>query len=332
VKDLTFPLAAIALVFLVVIPLATLLSRAVLKRTRRRASWVDYGRTSVWMWLVAPTALPLAWLAAEGHHQGDAAHALETCLLNHGAGGYYEAQALLGALIGTVLVTAVLRFNRERVRFIGNVLPDDHPLARRVASLASKVAGLAGARIKVATHAPASALCFGWWRPRIIVDAAFADASSDGIITAALHHEAAHASSRDPMLGFVVRLALALNPAGRLLRADYERWRHAREALCDTRAVAKGCDPLDLAESLVAGARFQPTHTPIGVLALCGHDAAILRLRIELLLTGGAQLSPVSLGSRLLWVAAIAIVLMPHPWATGALEQFHVAVERLAFF
>jgi hypothetical protein len=122
---------------------------------------------------------------------------------------------------------------------------------------------------------------------------------------------------------------LRANPAGKLLISDFERWRGAREAICDREAVHRGGEPLALAEGIVRAARFRCDDLkPQAASMLCGHDAAALKLRLALLLNGSP--APVrTLGHIVLVLGVIAVLVIPHVESLGALEHFHFEAERL---
>lgn len=317
---LVFPLAALAALFCVVMPAVTLAARAVLRHRRARCTWHAVGGHTTFALLVAPTLLPLAWLASSALHGSEPARALESCLVDHlGAAHCVDAVVLLALLLAAVAAVTVRRLRVERVRSIGRALPPDDPRYRRLAALAPRHP------VVIAEGAPAPAFVHGWLRPRIVLDAAYVDGEDDAVLAAVLLHEAAHADARDPLRSFVARLCLALNPLGGRLRAELDHWRQAREIGCDAEAVERGADRFALAEGIVRAARrgAAPALT-----ALCGHDGLALRLRVALLLE---PVTPAAAdrAQRLLLVALLAAAVLPHLLAPGAFESFHHLVERL---
>ena len=330
--ELVFPIAAVAVTFLLIIPAFTLLSRAALAARRKRvASWAEFGADATFAWLVAPTLLPLLWLTSSALHQSEPAQRLDACLVDHVLSTTcLDAVALLGLLLVGMASAVALHAWRERPRFTLDRLPDDHRLARRVAALTGAHPALKSLDVSVARRAPAPIFTVGWLRPRIILDACFAHDADDAMLRAALLHERAHAASFDTLRGSLVRLCLAVNPAGRWLAADLARWHHAREALCDSEAVHLGGEPLALAQGIVRAARFRCAGLGACAALLCGHDRAALKLRLNLLLNGGALPLPTrTIGHAALAVAVAAVLLAPHLQAAGPLEHFHFEVERL---
>src|SRR5690606_29974938 len=82
--ELFFPIAAVALTFLMLIPALTLISHTVLAHKRKHTrSWPNFGSETTFAWLVAPTLLPIAWLLSSALHQIEPRQALQTCLVDH---------------------------------------------------------------------------------------------------------------------------------------------------------------------------------------------------------------------------------------------------------
>jgi len=329
--ELLFPLAAVALTFLALIPALTLVSRAVLWRKRRvGGAWVDFGSDAVFAWLVLPTLVPVVWLTSSALHQTEASQSTQACLIEHvQVTTCLDAALLVGLLLGGMALSIGVRVYRERPRGSLSVVSGDAELARRVAAVVAGDRGLRRLSVQVARGAASPVFTEGWFRGRTVLDACFVRDADDAMIRAALLHELAHVRAWDTMRDFGVRLCLSVNPAGRLLTGDFERWRAAREALCDSEAVHLGGEPLALAESIVRAARFECEGlASCGVSRLCGHDLTALKLRLALLLSGPARPAR-SLGHVVLIAAAVAAVVVPHMAPAGVLEHVHFEVERL---
>lgn len=329
--ELLFPVAAVLVTFLVIIPALTLISRAALARVRRRAaSWAGFGSETTFALLVAPMVLPVLWLTSSALHQTEPLAARGACRVDHlQATTCWDAALLLGLMLVGMAVSAGRRARRERVRVRVDRLPGDAPAARRVAAIVDADPHLRRLRVLVARGAAAPVFTVGWFRPRVILDACFVTDSDDDVLYAALLHERAHIAGFDTVRGFVARLCLGANPAGHLLAPDFDRWRHAREAQCDGEAVHRGGQALALAEGIVRAARFGCRAAGAAPVAhLCGHDAATLKLRLALLLEGPPR--PVrTAGHLLLGACVLAALVLPHVPNLGALELFHFEVERL---
>jgi beta-lactamase regulating signal transducer with metallopeptidase domain len=228
---------------------------------------------------------------------------------------------------GSVLFKAL----QGRVQTCGDALDERHPTVRKLGEIIAADPRLQARSISVVRRAPAAVFTYGWLRPRLFVDACFVRDNDAQILRAALLHELAHARELDPLRIFVARICLMLNPLGRLLAPEFERWRDAREGVCDAEAVRLGGDPLSLAEGILSAARFRCAGTAAcGMSMLCGHDAAMLRLRVALLMDG--PLVPRrTLGRLALTTTLLAVVVVPHLADPGALERFHFAVEILLF-
>lgn len=326
--ELVFPVAAVLAVFLVVIPALTVVSRAVLARARAGArSWAAFGGDATFAWLVAPVVVPVSWLVSASLHQSEPGNGLRACLVEHvEATTCLDAVALLGMLVLGLGGYAGLRAWRERPRVSWGELGAQDAEARRVEAL---VAGLprGRARVVVAEHAAVPVFTVGWLRPRVVLDLCFVRQADDAMIQAAVLHELAHVQGWDNWRGFVARCCLGINPLGRLLAPELAHWRGAREALCDGQAVARGGEPLALAQSLLRAARFS-CEGPQSASLLCGHEAAALKLRVALLMEG-PQAPSKSRGHLYLMLGVALALLLPHLGEQGALEHFHYAVEDL---
>ncbi len=330
-SELLFPAAALAVMFCIIMPLATIVSRQVLaSRRSRAATWADFGSSSTWAWIVAPTILPLAWLASAAAHSVEEMGARGACVLDHQLGAEcLDAWLLLGAVLLITGGVFVWRIRLEGSISTGVVVADGSPLRRRVTELALSVPALRSCRIAVSRGAPAPVFACGWFRPRIVLDACFVEANDDDVLVAALLHEAEHAQAHDPLRVLLARVCLTLNPVGRLLEADLQRWRNAREAACDHVAVQEGGNNLALAEGIVRAARFRCDEGRCGVTALGGPDASALRLRLALLMQQPKALRAARGRSRGIAIILIAAAMVPHTGESSLLEHFHAAIEQL---
>jgi len=330
VHELLFPVAAVLVTFLVVIPALTAVSRAVLARRRARVrGWADFGSENTFAWLVAPTLLPLLWLTSSALHQSEGSTSSDCCLIEHaGTTGCVDSMLLLGGLLALIIAMVGFRAWREQPRQKPTGLIQDDALTRRVGGIVATGRHLGGLSVLVAEHASAPVYTVGLFRPRVVLNAAFVRDADDAMLRAALLHEQAHIRGFDTLRAFIGRFCLSINPAGRLLKADFERWRNAREAQCDSEAVHRGGEPLALAEGIVRAARFQcarlisPAHA-----ALCGHDRHALKLRLALLFDG-PPLPARTLGHLALGLTLAAFAITPHFGEVGVLQHFHLEVER----
>jgi len=327
--ELLFPLAAVATTFFLVIPLLTLVSRGVLSLTRRRtSSWASFGSEVTFAWLVAPTLLPVLWLTSSALHQSEPMRTAESCFIDHvEATTCIDTLILLGLMIVGVAASVGIRLWRERPQVVLHRLGSDHELVRRVERLIRDDAHLRGLRVVVVRESPEPIYTLGLLRPIVVVDACFIREADEQMLRAALLHEHAHIAGFDTLRSFVVRLCLGANLVGSLLAADFERWRNAREAVCDGEAVHRGGEPLALAEGILTAARFRCGGLVPGA-ALCGHGGAALKLRLALLMQGPP--APVrTIGHIVLAVGVFAALTVPHIDSLGLLEHFHFEVERL---
>lgn len=328
-QELLFPAAALAVVFLVLIPSLSVVSQRVLQARRLRTShWARFGSPGTFALLVAPSALPVAWLASAALHQSLLEEFAAFCLIGHGphASACTDAILLLGFVLSLILSFAALRAWRERPNTNFPKLADPE-LQQRIEAFRLPF------EVNLVHNSPEPLFSVGWRSRRILLDACFARRSDDAMLKAALLHEVAHLRSHDPLRTFAVRFALALNPARRLLMPEFEHWRGAREACCDSDAVHHGGDALALAECLVAATRFSctaPAHNvsfPSGATFFRGTKMAPLKLRVALLMQGPSRPQR-SLGHRLLLGAMLATLVAPHLSPQGPLEVLHLEVEN----
>lgn len=325
-----FPLSAFALTLLVLIPGLTWGCVQVLRRQRARTdAWGDFGGAGTFTLLIAPTVLPLTWLFSSALHQAESTWAGD-CLVAHGhASGCSEALVILASIAAVLIALAAQELWTAR-RDIGTLVPlsRDHAATIRVNTMLARDKRLRHLRVRVVRTAPEPLMTAGWLRPTVVVDGCFAMDTDDAALHAALLHEAAHVSDRDPLRVALVNVALALNPARRMLAPDFKRWRDAREAQCDSHAVHAGGEALALAQGILQAARFKCAGPNVcGVRRLHGDEASTLKLRVALLLDGPAMPAR-SIGYAVLAGALLFVLAAPHFGPTAALDQFHTTVEQ----
>lgn len=326
--EILFPLAAVAATFCLVIPLFTLVSSGVLSLIRRRtSSWASFGSEATFAWLVAPTLLPVLWLTSSALHQIEPMRTTETCFNHVETTACVDALMLFGLMLVGVAASVGIQLWRERPQVVLRRLEGDHELVQRVGRIIRDDAHLSMLRIVIVCASTEPIYTLGLIRPIVVVDACFIREADEQMLRAALLHEHAHITGFDTLRSFIVRLCLGANPVGSLLAADFERWRNAREAVCDSEAVHRGGEPLALAEGILRAARFRCGGLVTGA-ALCGHSSAALRLRLALLMHGPP--APVrTLGHAVLAVGVFVALTVPHIESLGLLEHFHFEVERL---
>ena len=123
----------------------------------------------------------------------------------------------------------------------------------------------------------------GLLRPWIVFSPRLAKALDDRQIEAALEHERAHARHWDPLRIWLAQLVTDLQwpwpQAGERMR----RWLVTLELARDEEARARGIDGTDLAEAIIASARFCQNASRSAQAALTGESVA-LKKRIAMLL------------------------------------------------
>lgn len=334
--EAAFPLLGAAFVVVVVLPLSALLARLVLDLLDRQVLGGPLRALGVrYLVLTGSSLLPLAWFCSAGLHQLESGGAALACLIDeHGASlciepGYF-ALALGCLLVGASLWTLRTSPGPRRM---------DPEGARALVARLESVAARAGlhalrGRVHVAADRGFAMGVWGWARPRVLVGEAFASLLSDEMLAGALGHEAAHVRALDPLRYFCLQLALAVNPCGAFLLARHARsWVAARELHCDREAVVDGTSPLALADAIVRAARARTQ----GAVALSAPDAAVLRLRVGMLLAFAEQAPNTCRhrGSAALPLAAACLLLaslLPHHTGTLALDAVHMGAERALAF
>jgi BlaR1 peptidase M56 len=122
----------------------------------------------------------------------------------------------------------------------------------------------------------------GLLRPWILFSPHLAKALDERQIDAALEHERAHARHRDPLRILLAQLATDLQWPWPQARERMRRWLIALELARDEEARAAGVEGADLADAILATARFNQ-HLKLSVAALTG-EASALKERIDRLL------------------------------------------------
>ncbi len=129
---------------------------------------------------------------------------------------------------------------------------------------------------------PATAT-IGLLRPQIMFSPHLARRLDEQQVEAALQHERAHARHRDPLRIWLAQFATDLQWPWPQAHQRLRRWLLALELARDEEARAAGVEGSDLADAILASARFGgPRNLPVNA-ALAG-DAAALQERIRRLL------------------------------------------------
>jgi hypothetical protein len=123
----------------------------------------------------------------------------------------------------------------------------------------------------------------GLLRPWIVFSPRLAKKLDDRQIEAALEHERAHARHWDPLRIWLAQLVTDLQWPWPQARERMQRWLTTLEFARDEEAVAAGIEGIDLAEAIIASARFCRSANLSTQATLTGHAAA-LKERIACLL------------------------------------------------
>lgn len=330
-SELAFPFAGIALLFMVVIPALTVLSKVGLSCLRRRSALSERG-DAAFVLLVAPSVVPIAWFFSAALHQAEPGKALAACVHDHLEPASCSDAIVLAATLGVAVLWAVSsRMRRSRSTAVAK--RGDAGIAARLATICARHPELAveASRILVLEAAHHAFCTRGILRRRIEVDSGAIAVLDDAAIEGALLHELEHLRAWDPLRFLVATASLALNPMASFLRDELREFRMSREIACDRSAVSHGADPLALAEAIVAAAS---TTKRTGFVACLGESRIeSVRVRVQLLLEYVAARPKLTRRTATGVVAALACVALllglPHAW-DAPLEAFHHHVERAA--
>lgn len=185
---------------------------------------------------------------------------------------------------------------------------------------AARAAGVDPASLRIVSGLPTPAFTIGWLRPRIFIARSLAEQLSPAQLTTVVAHEGAHAARRDPFRLSLLRFLTCMLfwiPALRRLAADV-----ADEAEIQADDVAAAGQPLVLASTIVALARYGPSAVPAPGVGF--HRPELLDRRVRRLL-GQEPLPATHLTRRSLFGATLALLLvfvsgaaMAHPLPSGS--------------
>ncbi|HEX2732879.1 MAG TPA: hypothetical protein VHM70_14820 [Polyangiaceae bacterium] len=332
-----FPLLGTAFVVLIVLPAFALSAKLALLGIERTRFIGPLAALNLrYVLLMGSSALPLAWFVSAGLHQAESGSPL-ACLFDHHTAAKCFEPGFFAAALALAIALLSLRVVLGRREAVESDCAAARVLAARLERLVARRPNLEGLRGRLlVTGAERFAIgTQGLLKPRVLVGVHFAARLSDEMLAAALGHEQEHVHALDPLRYLILRIALEVNPIGRLLLAPHvARWHAAREAHCDREAVIQGALPLPLADAIVLAARPQRCE-PV---ALGARDTAVLEFRVGLLLAF-AEKRPTRTGhdgrsAMPLSVILVSLALfLPHRAGTGALDSLHTGAERaLTFF
>jgi len=173
---------------------------------------------------------------------------------------------------------------------VGWVIQEPNPADERIGSFVLALAwvGAAGvlrasARALWSIHASTRTSIpigtVGLLVPRVVVSEAFRRRVSRPALAAALAHERAHARAKDPLRIWCARIAADLQWPVPGTHRRFASWLLALEAERDDEAIASGISGEDLAEAILAAARFCAAPRLPSALAGGGGDGIAWRVR-----------------------------------------------------
>lgn len=145
-------------------------------------------------------------------------------------------------------------------------------------------AALRGGWALIADQSDQATATVGLLRPWIVFSPYLAKRLSPPQIEAALAHEQAHARHRDPLRIWLAQLATDLQWPWPQARRRFQQWLIALELARDEEARAGGIEGVDLAEAILASARFGQTASASRQAAALTGEVSALRERIDRLL------------------------------------------------
>jgi hypothetical protein len=332
--EAAFPLLGAAFVVLVVLPGFALAARAALVLLERDGLGGPLQALNVrYLLLTLPSVLPLAWFMSAGMHQAESGQSVMACLLDHEEAALCFEPVFFALTLGLVMLVVgvpVLRRHSSSPSLAPSGASASLAARLERSLLAHPELRSLRGRIRISDDPDFALGTHGYLKPYVSIGIAFAARLSDAMLVSALGHESEHARAHDPLRYLVLKLALAMNPFGRLLLEPHAaRWYAAREAHCDREAVLRGFLPLPLADAIVQAARPSAREA----VALGARDTTILRFRVGMLLAfaerppirrgpGGLSAFPVAL------VCLLIALLLPHGTSTAALDALHIGAEH----
>ena len=174
------------------------------------------------------------------------------------------------------------------------------------------------AQLRVSDRA-AGPVCFGLWRPRVLVPLSLVESGDGATLQCIFAHELGHLRRRDPLTGWLLGLARAVYFVWPWLVGLRREIRLAQEYLADADAARFAAGAADYAELLVQMTRARPA--PLGAAGAGGSSSELYR-RVTMLLRNKGQVESrcprhwkfaVAGGLTALAIAAAGIYVQPRP-------------------
>lgn len=351
-NELIFPIGALLLLYLILIPLCTIIVHGILWLQKSRIdTWEYFGSDFVFQVLVLPVLLPFVWLLSSGIHLynlhfEDAhwfSHHHFSCLLPHQDSYTDETFLILFLLLGAFLFGLSL-FQTVQKELKNTEVVFDEETQARLEQLKLECPPLRKIQILLVENWSDCAGTAGVLYPKIVLLKSWAQQIDDQVLKAVLLHEAAHVQQKDVLRGALLRLSLKNNIFQRVLSGTAFQWREAREVYADTQAILWGADPLALADGIVQALRWKKQY----LVNIDEHNMGFslegnasfdsLRLRITLLL-GFSETNITAKKSRLhhesqrfifggMW---LFLFLLPHICSWNFIDIFHYYLEYISF-
>lgn len=183
-------------------------------------------------------------------------------------------------------------------------------------------------RSLAAAHDERAIATVGLLRPRIVLSPQLANGLDADALTAAVAHERAHASHRDPLRLWLAQLATDLLWPWPSARRRFRCWQQALEQARDEEARRKGVNGPDLAAAILASIRLERRAALANAATLTG-DEAVLAERITRLMRPLDE-NERPMDTPVVWLAALGVAAALALW-TG-IEFGETAVRALLAF
>lgn len=333
-SNLLHHLLAAAWSFALVAGLLTLLAKWWLSRRLDRIEHpAQFDSPGVYIALVVPGLLPVVWLVSGLVHLEESGALMQACCsvlaLSEASWQQWIFAAGALALIGVQARSLWKRWRPSHRVHRSTSAPDAARRVRKVCREHPQLRSFAQ-HIRVVDCGAHICAAVGIFDQRIEIASSLVERLDDAALEAALLHEVAHISVRDPARGFVLLLAQVINPFSRMLSREASAWRFAREIVCDGHAVDYGARRVSMADAIVTAAKAA-SKAPHGACAhLCGVSTEALTARINLLLTdtrldflGESSVKVPAIGSSVL----AAGLILPHVMGARVIS-FHCVLEE----
>lgn len=279
-------------------------------------------------WLALPTVFAASLTISGIAHEIELGEALDACCQAVLSGAPAVFFGLAAAALATALGLRAYQLFTSISAPSAPTRPATDTCNARLTTLLSEPGFRAVGDLPIVAvrEAPFAIASLGWFKQRVVVHDRFLRAVTPGQFHAALGHERAHVEARDPAVGTLLRVLVALNPWGVSLRPRVAQWLFARELDCDGVALRNGASRADLASAILLAAR------PAGHLPHCCAGLAVGRIdelhaRVRLVLDADLPAPSTYRGGLLASGFALAVAIAAPHWVPEWTFRVHCLFE-----